>query len=111
MGNMEEISFDIITNSGQAKANVMAAIEKSRSHDNQREVIDQLVDEARENLKTAQEAHFKVLSQYAKDQVNRIDPLYMHAEDQMISAETFLDFATELIETNIALNELKNRIK
>lgn len=111
MENMEEISFNIITYSGQAKANVMAAIDASRKFTGDKAEIKALVTEARNHLKTAQESHFKVLSQYAKDQVNIIDPLYMHAEDQIMSAETFLDFANELIETNIALYELRSRLK
>ena len=34
----------------------------------------------------------------------------MHAEDQMITAESFLDFATELIKTNQELVKLRQEV-
>lgn len=111
MENLEKICFEIITHSGQAKANVMEAVDLSKQDDSSEENIKKLVAEARENLKTAQNEHFKVLSKYAKDKKNIVNPLYMHAEDQMMSAETFLDFAVELIDTNKELNDLKKKMK
>lgn len=107
MENLEEISFEIISHSGQAKSNIMEAITKSRHSD---ENPQPLLDLAKNELKQAQEAHFKVLSSFAKTGENKIDPLYMHAEDQMITAESFLDFAIELIKTNLELIKLKQEL-
>ena len=103
MEGLEEISFEIISHSGQAKSDIMEAISKSRDDEDPQP----LLDSAKKELKKAQEFHLKVLSDFAKTGNNAIDPLYMHAEDQMITAESFLDFATELIKTNLELNRLK----
>lgn len=104
MEGLEEISFEIISHSGQAKTEIMEAVTRSRTSN-----MDPypLINSAKEELKKAQQAHMKVLSSFAKTGKSKIDPLYMHAEDQMITAESFLDFANELIETNLELNKLK----
>lgn len=104
MEGLEEISFEIISHSGQAKSEIMEAVSRSRSDSADPQP---LLDSAKEELKKAQNLHLRVLSDFAKTAENKIDPLYMHAEDQMITAESFLDFATELIKTNMELNKLK----
>ena len=108
MEGLEEISFEIISHSGQAKAEIMEAVSRSRSGN---EDPQPLLDSAKEELKQAQNSHLKALSDFAKTGDSKIDPLYMHAEDQMITAESFLDFATELIKTNLELAKLKQELQ
>lgn len=107
MKGLEEISFEIISHSGQAKSEIMEAISHSRDSEEDPQV---LLDSAKDELKQAQDLHLKVLADFASTGENKIDPLYMHAEDQMITAESFLDFATELIKTNLELAKLKRKI-
>ncbi|MCT6902890.1 MAG: PTS lactose/cellobiose transporter subunit IIA [Lactobacillus sp.] len=104
MKGLEESSFEIISHSGQAKTEIMTAIANSRDTVKDPQP---LLKDAKEELKKAQNVHLKVISDFAKTGKSNIDPLYMHAEDQMITAETFLDLATELIKTNLEINKLK----
>lgn len=107
MEGLEEISFEIISHSGQAKAEIMEAVTCSKSDAKDPEP---LLKDAKEELKQAQNLHLKVLADFAKTGDNKIYPLYMHAEDQMITAESFLDFATELIKTNQELVKLRQEV-
>ena len=107
MEGLEEISFEIISHSGQAKSEIMEAVNYSKSDSKDPQP---LLKAAKEELKEAQNLHLKVLADFAKTGDSQIDPLYMHAEDQMITAESFLDFATELIETNQALVKLQKEL-
>ena len=53
----------------------------------------------------------KVLSDFAQSgQGDAVNPLYIHAEDQMMSAEIFLDLLSELITTNKELQEIKQQL-
>ncbi|WKF71031.1 PTS lactose/cellobiose transporter subunit IIA [Pediococcus pentosaceus] len=109
MDDLEMVCFEIISHSGQAKSCVMEAVSKSRES-GKKEEIDDLINTARQELKEASTQHLKILSKFAETGKNLVNPLYVHAEDQMMGAESFLDFAIELIETNVKLAELQNKI-
>lgn len=111
MEGLEEICFEIISHSGQAKGLLMEAVTNSRAEHPDYSSIETMLKDTRDELKIAQKAHLKVLSDFAQSgQGDAVNPLYIHAEDQMMSAEIFLDLLSELITTNKELQEIKQQL-
>ena len=96
MEGMELIAFEIITNVGMAKSLAMEAIKTAREGD---------FDEAEAKLKESSEyllnghhAHASLIQQEASGDKVEFSLIIMHAEDQMMSAETIKVLAEEMIE-------------
>ncbi len=87
---LAKISMMIITHAGVAKSLAFEAITEFKVGNN--EIAKKHIIEAEENLKLASQEHFKCLIIDAKSSIT-IDILYVHAEDQLISAETVINFA------------------
>ncbi len=89
------ISMNVISTAGEAKS---LAIEAMRSIKTDGvEKAKELIKQAREKMAEAQEHHFQALSaDAAGDEVN-IDVLFVHAEDQFLSADTIIILVDEII--------------
>ncbi len=89
---LEQYSMMMVTYSGMAKSSALEAIDLAE------EGKDYLpkFEEAEENLKLAGQEHFELLSKSATEEI-KIDILLMHAEDQMLNAETTLALAKKMV--------------
>lgn len=96
MGQLELISFRIISAVGTAKSNFIQAIGEAKKGN---------MNKARELIKKGEhvfleghEAHSKLIQQEAKGDLVNPSLLLLHAEDQLMSAETIKIIAVNLIE-------------
>ncbi|AHI54294.1 PTS system cellobiose-specific IIA component [Spiroplasma sabaudiense Ar-1343] len=92
---LEEISMGLISNSGMAKSSAMMAIQAAK--EKKWSEADQLIKEAQESLATAGQIHMEVIAEEAKGNPINFSPLYMHSEDQMITAQLAVEMAVEII--------------
>ena len=98
MNELELVAFEIISNVGMAKSLAMEAIREARE-DNYEEAEKKIV-EAKDFLVQGHHAHAGLISKEANGEKIEFSLIIMHAEDQLISAETIKDLAVELIEMN-----------
>lgn len=105
--NLENIAFAIVGHVGAARSMVMEAVRLSRSGDF--EGAQRLMDQANDELVLGEREHFKVVTREAKSGDVKLSMLLVHAEDQMMAAETIRDLAVEMIETNRRLAKLETR--
>lgn len=106
--NIENIAFSIVGHVGAARSMAMEAIKLSRTG-----VFDEaedLLNKAHEELVEGQKEHFKIITQEAQEKNVQPTMLLIHAEDQMMAAETIRDLAMEIIESNKELLALKASI-
>lgn len=96
MDGLELIAFEIISNVGMAKSLAIEAL---------REVRAGKYDEASENLAKSSEylikghhAHTELIQKEANGEKLEISLIIMHAEDQMMAAETIKSLVEEMIE-------------
>lgn len=95
MINYEQVSMDIIINAGVAKSNAMFAIRKIKEK-NWKEV-EQLLLEGKNALTKALQTHFEIIQKESQGQKLEFKLLLMHAEDQLMNAQTCLDLVEELM--------------
>ncbi|MFV0381413.1 MAG: PTS lactose/cellobiose transporter subunit IIA [Breznakia sp.] len=88
---LEECSMMIIAYSGAAISSSLAAVEKS----DEGEEFEYLFEEAENNLGEANKVHFEVLHKSASEKID-IDVLFIHAEDQMLNAQTIITLSKKL---------------
>ena len=96
--NMELISFELISNVGEAKSLLMEALVLAR-----KEEFDKANDnviKAEEFLSKAHHSHFSLIQQEANGEQVSFSLILMHAEDQLMSTETLKMLVEELILTH-----------
>nr|WP_051006354.1 PTS lactose/cellobiose transporter subunit IIA [Liquorilactobacillus vini] len=64
MNGIEEIIFEIISNSGEARSILMDVIQRAEKGDFEQSEVK--INEAEKRLKNAQKAHFKIITSEAK---------------------------------------------
>ena len=91
----EQFAFQILLHSGNARSHVITALREYRAGnvDGYREQIKQ----AEENLLKAHEIHGEFLQRDASGHKPEHVVLLMHAEDQLMAAQTMKDLVIELI--------------
>lgn len=95
MEGIELISFQIIANVGEAKANFINAIKYAKEKDFDK--ANKCINDGEEQMIKGHKAHMDVLSKQANGEKLPFDLLLVHAEDQMMSAETIKIMAEELL--------------
>lgn len=103
MVNIEKICFEIIGNVGSAKSMYIEAIQLAKK--NQIDAAKNMIKEGNEVYKIGHKAHFELLTKTANAEEVPINLLLMHAEDQLIAADTFSIMAKEIIELYEKLNK------
>jgi len=96
MEGLELTCFEMIAANGSARSYFLEAIEASRGGDF--EEAGRLMEEGEKMLAEGHHAHGNLLTQEASGDKVKVDLLLVHAEDQMMSAETFRIMAMEIIE-------------
>lgn len=95
MIDLEQVSFRIISGVGAAKSCYIEAIKIARQGD--LNAANEKVKEGYNYYLTGHEAHNDLLTADANQQVPDLNLLLMHAEDQLMSAETIKLMAEEFI--------------
>lgn len=109
MKDLEKISFKIISAVGSAKSSFIEAI----GYANKREFekARELIEEGEALRVEGHKAHFGLIQDEAAGNPTEINLILMHAEDQLMAAETIKLMAEELIKSYEAIDELEKRIK
>ena len=102
MEGMESIAFEIISNVGMAKSLAIEALREARTGNF--EESSQKLTEASEFLVKGHHAHTSLIQQEASGEKVEFSLIIMHAEDQMMAAETIKSMAEEMIEMFKQLN-------
>lgn len=102
MNDLELISFRIISTVGTARGMFITAIQKAKNGDF--EEASQLIEQGNRHFMEGHEAHMEMLTRQANGEATPLDILLIHAEDQMMSAETFKIIAEEFIDLYKRLN-------
>lgn len=91
----EQIAFQILLHSGNARSHVMAALRAYRA--GRVEECRAQIKQAEESLLQAHENHSRFLQREASGYKPEHVVLLMHAEDQLMAAQTMKDLVIELI--------------
>ncbi|TDL92220.1 PTS lactose/cellobiose transporter subunit IIA [Vibrio vulnificus] len=106
MEGMEAVAFQMISNVGTAKSLIMEALYEAR--DGRYESAEEKLKESRIHMLEGHHAHSGLIQQEASGQKVEITLLLMHAEDQMMSAETISDLVAEMIRMYREMRQNKN---
>ncbi len=93
--NELEICFEIISNVGGARSCFIEAIHYAKER--QFEKANQCVNQGDEYFLIGHQAHAHLIQKEASNDKVQVSLLLMHAEDQLMSAETFRILADEFI--------------
>lgn len=96
MENTETIAFKIIASVGTARSMFVEAIRKAK--EGKREEALQLIEEGNSVFLEGHKAHMELVTKEAKGEDFNLSLLLVHAEDQLMSAETIRIISEEIIE-------------
>lgn len=96
MEGMELLCFQIISFNGSARSSYVEAIALAK--DGKFADADARMAEGEENFNEGHRVHAELIAKEANGELGEISLLLMHAEDQMMSAETLKIVATEMID-------------
>ena len=102
MDGIELIAFEIISNVGMAKSLAVEALRDVR--EGNYDVAEEKMKEASDYLVKGHHAHTSLIQQEASGEEGELSLIIMHAEDQMMAAETIKSMAEEMIEMFKQLN-------
>ncbi|KAJ3615600.1 hypothetical protein Zmor_016292 [Zophobas morio] len=87
--------MQIIANVGIAKSNAVIAMSEARKYDFDKAKT--LIKEAHKAMIVAENAHMEIVVQEAQGVQHEFKVLFMHAEDQMLTCQTLMIVAEEMI--------------
>lgn len=103
MDGIELIAFDIISNVGMAKSLAIEALRDVR--EGKYDEAEKKMNEVSEYLVKGHHAHTSLIQKEAAGEKVEFSLIIMHAEDQMMSAETIKSLVEEMIEMFKQLND------
>ena len=103
MEGIELIAFDIISNVGMAKSLAVEALRDVR--EGKYDEAEKKMNEASECLVKGHHAHTSLIQNEAAGEKVEFSLIIMHAEDQMMAAETIKSLIEEMIEMFKQLND------
>lgn len=106
MEGIELIAFQIIAAVGSARSNYVEAIRQAKI--GEFEQAEKLIKEGEKYFLEGHKAHSTLIQKEASEGKLEVNLILLHAEDQLMSAETLKIVADELIEVHRELTELKN---
>ncbi|KAB7665826.1 PTS lactose/cellobiose transporter subunit IIA [Bacillus sp. B1-b2] len=95
MMNLEEISFQIILNGGNARGLAMEAINDARI--GEFDLAEQKLEDANEAMRVAHRYQTDLIQGEARGEKFEIRLLLIHAQDHLMNAMTVIDLAKEII--------------
>jgi cellobiose PTS system EIIA component len=93
--DIEEISFQIILNGGNARSLAMEAIEQAKA--GEFDLAEQKLQEANDEMSKAHRAQTDLIQGEARGEKVEIRLLLIHAQDHLMNAMTVIDLAKEII--------------
>lgn len=102
MEELELISFKIISAVGSARSSFINAIQEAKAGNAGR--AKELIEEGDKFFSEGHKAHMEILTMQASGKELKLDILFIHAEDQMMSAETMKIIAQEFIDVYEKVN-------
>lgn len=96
MEGLELIAFEIISNVGMAKSLAIEALRAVRTGNYAKG--NEMLEEASKFLTEGHHAHAALIQKEAAGEKTEFSLMLMHAEDQMMSAETIKTLVEEMIE-------------
>ncbi len=96
MEGMELLCFQIISFNGSARSSYIEAIQAAKEGDFEK--ADSLIKDGEANFVEGHKIHAQLIQKEANGEMGEMSLLLLHAEDQLMSAETLKIVATELIE-------------
>lgn len=102
MESLELIAFEIISNVGMGKSLAIEAIREARKGNY--EEANKKIEEAKEFLLQGHHSHTSLIQKEATGEKIEFSLMIMHAEDQLMNAETVKDLAIEIIEMHKVLS-------
>lgn len=104
MEGVELTAFQIIAAVGSARSSYIEAIQVAKRGDFQE--AKELLKEGEKSFVQGHKAHLNLLQEEA-NQALQLKLILMHAEDQLMSAESFKIVAEELIAVHLELSKLR----
>lgn len=108
MEGLEMICFQIISNVGGARSSYIEAIQKAKAGDF--EGAETCMAAGQEQFLKGHEAHFELLQKEASGTPVGGSLILIHAEDQLMSAESFKIIAEEMIANYRRITELEQKL-
>ena len=108
MEGLEITCFQIISNVGTARSSYIEAIHKAKERDF--DGARACVEAGQQEFLKGHEAHFELLQREAKGGPAGSSLILIHAEDQLMSAETFKILLHEFLDICRRFDELERRI-
>lgn len=105
MNELELISFQIISAVGTAKSTFIEAMRLAEK--NEFEAAEEKIKEGQSEFLEGHKAHASLIQKEAAGDNVNINMLLMHAEDQLMSAETIKIMAEEIIKLNKRIKTLE----
>lgn len=102
MKELEKESFAIIAHTGEARSAYQEAVRAAKSGDF--EAAEKLLKEGEEALIAGHIIHGGILAREGTPDKAAVDLLLVHAEDQLMNAETFRFMAREMVEIHQRLS-------
>ena len=99
MKPLEEIAFEIISSVGSARSSYIMAIDLAEEGK-----VEEALESIEEFYNEGHKAHKELLTLLANGELPSIDLLLAHAEDQLMSAETFGILAERFVKLYKKLN-------
>ncbi|MEJ8737894.1 PTS lactose/cellobiose transporter subunit IIA [Erysipelotrichaceae bacterium HCN-30851] len=106
MEGLELISFQIISSVGMARSSYIEAIKEARNGNF--DIANEKIKEGEEYFIKGHSAHAELIQQEAGGSPVQPSLLLLHAEDQLMSAETIKIIAEELIINYKRISNLEN---
>ena len=107
MEDLELVCFQIISNVGNARSEFIEAIQEAKKGEFVRAY--EKMDEGEKSFQLGHEFHAKLISKEANKQTVQTSLLLIHAEDQLMSAESFKIIADEFIATYERMKAMENQ--
>ena len=102
---LSEVAFQIITYAGEAKSEAMLAIYEAKAKNFDQ--AEQKIKLANEAINQASHQHFELIQAEAQGSKIEIPLLLMHAEDQLLSTQSVILLAEEIIRLHQKIKEQK----
>ena len=108
MEDLELISFKIISAVGSAKTSFIEAMDYAEKRDFDK--AKSLIEEGEAERIKGHEVHFGLIQKEASGETTAINLILMHAEDQLMAAETFKIMAERVISTYETIDAIERKV-
>lgn len=108
MEQLEQIIFQLISNSGSAKSSAFAAFEAIKNNDLDK--ARKLLQKASEEILAAHQAQTELIQKEANGENIELNILMVHAQDHLMTAMLAKELIEKMIDMQIEINRLKEEI-